>query len=107
MDDRRGKRPGSTAARIARGAAAARAPDAVPVDTVLDVRAALRHALAGAQPGDLVVLGCASHLDDLRDALGSVDVASIDIASLLSDDAHPADAPEPAPAPADRESAAV
>ena len=42
---------------------------------VLDVRDAIRQALRWARPGDAVVLGCASHLDELKDAVaGQADI---------------------------------
>ena len=50
---------------------------------VLDVRDAMRCALERAQPGDVVVVGCASHLSDLKSALeGGDPVFSVDAAGL-------------------------
>lgn len=79
MDDRRGQPPGITADRLLEGARqGARAAPRV----VLDVREAIRDALRVAAPGDVVVLGCASHLDELRDALsGHDDVAAVNLAA--------------------------
>ena len=79
MDDLRRQAAGETASRIAEGATAA---GARPV-TVLDVRQAIRRAIADADPGDLVVVGCASHLSELRDALADSELVSIDAATLL------------------------
>jgi cyanophycin synthetase len=92
MDDLRGKPPGLTAALLMRGAlqgldeltasGSRRVPPQSP-QTVLDVREAIRTALAHAKPGDLVVVGCASHLSDLKDALaGQVQPAALHAAAL-------------------------
>jgi hypothetical protein len=80
MDDRRGQAPGVTAERLLHGAQqAARCAPRV----VLDVREAIRDSLRVAVPGDVVVLGCASHLDELRDALaGHDEVAPVNVAAL-------------------------
>jgi cyanophycin synthetase len=103
MDDRRGKPAGATAARLVDGARAARtgstthrddrAEPSSAIATVLDVREALRHAIDFAHPGDLVVLGCASHLSDLREALGSAELSSIDAAAFGPAGASAAAAP--------------
>ena len=83
MDDRRGRPPGSTAQAIVRGAQSAieqsmpAADASARLTTVLDVREAIRAALRRAEPGDLVVLGCASHLSELREALGNADLSSV------------------------------
>lgn len=54
-----------------------------PLQTILDVREAIRAALARAQPGDLIVVGCAGHLSDLRNALaGRSELGSVDIAAF-------------------------
>lgn len=79
MDDKRGRTAGACAEVVARGATgassdlapAATATAAPPVQVVLDVHAAVRTALQQARPGDVVVIGCASHLSDLKVALGS------------------------------------
>jgi cyanophycin synthetase len=76
MDDLRGKPPGWAAECVQRGALQADAPSktgrpAAPPCIVLDVREAIRAALQTASPGDLVILGCASDLADLKEALGS------------------------------------
>jgi cyanophycin synthetase len=64
MDDRRGRQAGETAAQLALGAAAAGIePASLEIDT--DVRQAIRVALDRCQPGDLLVVGCASHVEDL------------------------------------------
>jgi hypothetical protein len=40
-------------------------------------------ALSRAAPGDVVVLGCASHLNELRDALaGEGEIASVNVSAL-------------------------
>ena len=39
------------------------------IDLVLDVRQAIRGALERAEPGDLIVVGCASHLSDFKTAV--------------------------------------
>jgi cyanophycin synthetase len=64
MHDLRGRRSGETAAVIVRGALDAGA-DAAAVHTELDVHAAARLALRRCAPGDLLVLGCASSVEDL------------------------------------------
>jgi hypothetical protein len=54
-----------------------------PLQAILDVREAIRAALARAQPGDLIVVGCAGHLSDLRNALaGRSELGSVDIAAF-------------------------
>ena len=79
MDEFRGRAPGATANQLERGAARARSS----WRTVLDVREAIREAVRSARPGDVVVLGCASHLDELKDALaGQAEVASVDLGAL-------------------------
>jgi cyanophycin synthetase len=80
MDDRRGQAPGVTAGRLFEGA---RQAARVTPRIVLDVREAIRDALRVAVPGDVVVLGCASHLDELRDALaGHDELAAVNVAAL-------------------------
>jgi hypothetical protein len=72
---------GVTASRIQEGAAevAGKAPPRI----VLDVREAIRTAFHAARPGDAVVLGCASHLDELRDALaGHAEIAWVNVSAL-------------------------
>jgi cyanophycin synthetase len=81
MDDLRRRPPGETARRIVEGATAS-SPKEAPL-TVLDIRQAIRRAIADAEPGDLVVVGCASHLSELRDALADSELVSIDAATLL------------------------
>ncbi|HEX6707232.1 MAG TPA: cyanophycin synthetase [Albitalea sp.] len=73
IDEVRDRPPGATAAQILRGVQPLmREPQR---QVVLDVREAIRHALRWARPGDAVVLGCASHLDELRDAVaGQADI---------------------------------
>ncbi|MEX2320155.1 MAG: cyanophycin synthetase, partial [Saccharospirillum sp.] len=88
MDDLRHKRPGETAEQIARGALAAQqtgahAANGRPwVHTHLDIRAAIREAFGKAEPGDLIIIGCASHVSELREALGNVELTTVD-ASIL------------------------
>jgi len=88
MDDRRGQPPGSTASILLRGALQGRpAPSEAGagsgLDVVLDVRQAIRAALHQAGPGDLIVVGCASHLSDFKTALGaSAEVALLDAATF-------------------------
>ena len=84
MDDARGRPAGVTAERIVAGAAAARQATAETVTTVLDVREAIRHALRGAEPGDLIVIGCASHLSELRQALAGSDLIPVDGSALAA-----------------------
>jgi cyanophycin synthetase len=87
MDDRRGKQPGATAAALLTGAAAGREGmthdgQEHRLDTVLDVREAIRAAVQQARPGDLVIVGCASHLSELREALANADLSSLDDQAL-------------------------
>ena len=85
MDDRRGKAPGETASILLGGALEARAGRLAPaVRTVLDVREAIRSALEQSVPGDLIVVGCASQLQDLRAALGAESGAASIHAETLS-----------------------
>uniref|UniRef100_UPI0017DE798A cyanophycin synthetase n=1 Tax=Methylibium sp. TaxID=2067992 RepID=UPI0017DE798A len=107
QDQKRGEVAGTTAAAIAEGAREARRMSAGPeaivaedraeaVAIVLDVRAATRAALAIAAPGDMVIVGCASHLSDLRQALGEqAELSSIDVTAMDT----PVDEPEAGPAP--------
>jgi cyanophycin synthetase len=68
MDDRRGRQPGEVAALVAAAVIkAGKAADQVRV--VPDVRAAVRYGLNLCGAGDLLVYGCASHVNDLTDAL--------------------------------------
>ena len=86
MDDQRGQPAGATAGRLQRGALAARAQGSPPPRIVLDVRDAIRDALRAAQPGDVIVLGCASDLSELRDALaGLADVAVVNVAAYAGE----------------------
>ena len=79
MDEYRGRAPGATAHQLERGAMRA----GTTWRTVLDVQAAIRDAMRVARPGDVVVIGCASHLDELRDALaGQREIAAVDLAAL-------------------------
>jgi cyanophycin synthetase len=81
MDERRERPPGVTASRIHEGAS--QVPALAPAQLVPDVREAIRTAFHAAQPGDVVLIGCASHLDELRDALaGLADIASVDVRAL-------------------------
>jgi len=90
MDDLRGQPAGATADKLMRGAhAAQRASDGPPPRVVRDVREAIRDALHVARPGDVIVLGCASHLDELRDALaGHAEIASVNLALDASEEAE-------------------
>ena len=81
MDELRDRPAGATAQRIHEGAM--QVAPAACARIVLDVREAIRTAVRAARPGDVVVLGCASHLDELRDALGGhVEIASVDVGTL-------------------------
>ncbi|MFL6699825.1 MAG: cyanophycin synthetase [Vitreoscilla sp.] len=85
MDDLRGKAPGQTAGILLEGALQARSGrSGPPVRTVLDVRDAIRSALDASAPGDIVVVGCASQLQDLRAALGAQSGAASIHAETLS-----------------------
>ncbi|MCM5678791.1 cyanophycin synthetase [Schlegelella sp. S2-27] len=68
LDEDRGRAPGETAAVLS--AAALEAAPAKPVHTVPAVREALRRALAGCRPGDLLVYGCAVNVHDVEAAAG-------------------------------------
>ena len=83
MDDQRRQPRGVTADAIARGTRDRARPD-VAVEIVLDVREAIRHALAVAQPGDFVIVGCASHLSELRDALGSAPLSTVGVETFAA-----------------------
>jgi cyanophycin synthetase len=81
MDEVRGRPPGATASRLEEGAT--RAAGKSPPRVVLDVREAIREAFRGARPGDVIVLGCASHLNELKDALaGQAEIASVNVSAL-------------------------
>jgi cyanophycin synthetase len=91
MDDKRGRPAGATAGFVARGVAEAREARRgaqaqggdEPVPIVLDVRAAIRAAVQRSGPGDFVVIGCASHLSDLKAALGAdASLTSLDAGGL-------------------------
>lgn len=86
MDDQRRQAAGATAEAIARGARSVlhSAADgrSTALDIVLDIREAIRHALRHAEPGDFIVVGCASHLSELRDALGSAHLSSVSAESF-------------------------
>lgn len=87
MDDLRHKPAGETAELIARGARAAQQTGAPASSgrqwhTVLDIRAAIRDALGQAEPGDLIIIGCASHVSELRQALGNIDLSAVEAATL-------------------------
>ncbi len=91
-DDRRGRSAGATAALLAEGAHEALSDSVgqclqpVEVQTVLDIRNAIRAALARADAGDMVVVASSSQLSDLRCALGNI--AEIDPANLPGSEAH-------------------
>ncbi len=84
MDDLRQKQPGETAGLIAGGVRAARQSGAPSISgrqrvhTVLDIREAIRSAIDMAEPGDLIIIGCASYVSELREALGSDDLSPIE-----------------------------
>src|SRR5206468_3643097 len=63
MTDRRGREPGSVARQLAEGAAGC------DVEVVLEVRDAVRTGMSRCRPGDVLVVGCASSLDDLTAAI--------------------------------------
>ncbi len=84
MDDRRERAPGEMAALLLAGVA--RAACGTPARIVLDVREAVRQAVAEASPGDVVVFGCASYLEELTDALGHLpDFVAVDLHGLAID----------------------
>jgi len=84
MDEMRGRPPGATAGKIHEGAAQVVSRPSPRV--VVDVREAIRTAFHAAHPGDVVVLGCASHLNELRDALaGQAEIASVNLGALDMD----------------------
>jgi cyanophycin synthetase len=89
MDDLRNQPAGVTAQRMQHGALQVPCtPRKAPPRVVLDVREAIREALRAAHPGDVVVLGCASHLDELRDALaGQADGAALSVVASAEDPA--------------------
>jgi cyanophycin synthetase len=83
MDDRRGRAPGATAALL-RQAAETTGLGPAEVRVVPAVRAAVREAVMAAQPGDVVVFGCASELDELASALADLpDFEPIDLTTAL------------------------
>lgn len=88
MDDLCNKQPGKTAGLIARGALAAQQTGEHTttgrpwVHTHLDSRAAIRDAYSEAEPGDLIIIGCASHVSELREALGHIELTTIDASTL-------------------------
>ena len=88
MDDLRRQPAGQTADLIARGARAGQQSRSQAtlgrqsMHTLLDIRAAIRHALGAARPGDLIIIGCASHVPELREALGSEKFSAVDSATL-------------------------
>jgi cyanophycin synthetase len=67
--ENRGRADGETAALLLEGARDTLAPDQLA--TELDSRAAIRAGLARCRLGDVLVFGCGSSLDELRDALGA------------------------------------
>jgi cyanophycin synthetase len=79
MEDLRGRAAGETAALL-RQAAQAAGMDAGAAQIVTAVRAAVRQAVMAARPGDVVVLGCASEVGELADALADLpDFAPLDL----------------------------
>jgi cyanophycin synthetase len=68
MDDLRGRAPGDIAGLLVEGVRSVR-PEGHGVRAVLDVRDALRTAMAGCRAGDVVVFGCASYVEDLLAAI--------------------------------------
>lgn len=104
MDDLRNKQPGETAELIARGALVAQQTGAHTttgrpwVHTHLDSRAAIRDAYGEAEPGDLIIIGCASHVSELREALGHLVLTTVDATTLgCHIDESPAWEPTPNP----------
>ncbi|MFL6664981.1 MAG: glutamate ligase domain-containing protein, partial [Rhizobacter sp.] len=89
MDEVRDRPLGATAARLDEGAR--RVPGRAAPRIVLDVRHAIREAFLAARPGDALVLGCASHLDDVKEALaGLADIASVNMGEMAQEDASDA-----------------
>lgn len=90
MDDLRGKPAGQTAELIALGARVAEEFKGPPNDgrihvhIVLDVRAAIRHAQAMAESGDVVIIGCASHTSEFHEALVGMDYSEVDADALYA-----------------------
>lgn len=84
MDDLRGKPAGQTAERVAQGARNAERPPGSPADVHvnLDVRIAIRQALAMAESGDVIIIGCASHPSEIHDALVGLEFSAVDAHTL-------------------------
>ncbi|MEW6705080.1 MAG: cyanophycin synthetase [Pseudomonadota bacterium] len=68
LDEDRGRPPGDTARVLMLGARAT----GRPATERLTVREALREGLARCAPGDTLVYGCATHLDDIAQAFGDL-----------------------------------
>jgi cyanophycin synthetase len=71
MSEDRGRPRGATVPPLLRGAQQATAPEGVPPAVLLDVRDALREGLRRCRPGDTLVFGNASDLEDLFAVTGS------------------------------------
>ena len=110
MDDLRRQPPGETAESIAQGVRAAQQAGRPTtgrrqwLHKVLDIRAAIRRALDHAEPGDLVIIGCASQVSELREALSGVDYSAVDPASLgvFADEGSAREGKTHHPLPSDR-----
>ncbi len=70
MDEYRGRARGDTVPPLLRGAQQVSARGAPP-EAIVDVREALREGLRRCSPGDTLVFGCASDLEDLFSVAGS------------------------------------
>ena len=81
LDEWRGRPAGATVEWLGRGVPAARAAARV----VLDVHEALREAWRMARSGDALVLGCASRVGELAQALsGLVEIVAVDACTLCA-----------------------
>lgn len=87
MDALRRQPAGEAAESISRGVRAAQQAGMTAtggrqwLHKVLDIRAAIGRALDHAEPGNRLIIGCASQVSELREALSGVDCSAVDPAS--------------------------